>query len=1071
MQKSNERGIALITTMLVLMLISALLIGFTTVVMSDQRYRFIDGDRVKAFYGASGGMEKLTADLGNLFLKNVAPTNAQVLALTGVASQPSISGVTFTAVNQPDPLPASELTSFYCTSTPGPPAVNRQPVVVGTPGYTITFCANTATNNPTTTAEVSTIKTGPYEGLMALKAPYQIDVTAKTATFGEVHLVRTIEAVAIPVFQFGIFSDVDLGFNAADDFSFGGRVHTNGSLFLSQGDGTTLTLSEKVTAVKEVVRQRLSNGATIDSSNKDGTIKLTKGGGAYVTMDRTWGSVVDGPTSAQNEPTWHTTSLSTYKNYIRNGRTGARQLNLPLINVSVGGKNTDLTRRPPAAESPLSILFNERLFSKASIRVLLSDTAADIANLPSIDNAIAPVSLEAGASFGVVPHVTAPIPIATSPGAVAGVTVGTVAGGSTTTTIRVNAPFPTYYQAPALVATSLLTGLQWSINCTAKTANTFLNCAVATIAPNLVGTIPIGSPVTPVAPGTVNGVAASVPTTALVLVGGARTVTLSTVAPNAGTAAFAPQTFWIDDNVVTCTAYDLTVPQFSACTSLMTANPANGKLITTFAMSPQNTSLIGGFIKIERLNASDSTWHDITAEILGYGIGAPSQVISTSGLNCDTLANDPSPNAIIRLQRLHDSGQVNNTTANCTPKAGASKYDYWPNTLFDGREGWPRDNTPAGANIKIGGVMHYIAIDAGNLAEWFAHAAPYNTAGDTGNLSKPDNGGYSIYISDRRNNRNLVSQETGEYGWEDFVNPLSATATPNGALDTGEDLNATTDVGYVPVLDVYGGHFNCNGAIDQLQFNGVTCALAAPATYTSFYQAALGPMSDMVSPAESAAGLNGIGRAMVNRPLMFRRAIELIHGGSIATNVTGFTLVTENPVYMRGDWNATQALGFTGAHAATSVIGDAFTALSSNWSDPISFVSPYSAGGRSKRTGDSYYRLAVLAGKGALFPQPVGTSSTYGTDGGAHSFIRYLEDNAAAGADTIHYKGSLATFYYNRQGVGVFKGTDGVVYGIPANRDFSFDTDFLIPALLPPLTPVFRDMNAVGFSQELRPGK
>ena len=226
-------------------------------------------------------------------------------------------------------------------------------------------------------------------------------------------------------------------------------------------------------------------------------------------------------------------------------------------------------------------------------------------------------------------------------------------------------------------------------------------------------------------------------------------------------------------------------------------------------------------------------------------------------------------------------------------------------------------------------------------------------------------------------------------------------------------------------------------------------------------------MSDMVTAAESA-NLNGVGRAMVNRPLMFRRAIELIHGGSIATNVTGFTLVTENPVYMRGDWNA--AGGFLGAHAATSVIGDAFTALSGNWSDILSFASPYSAVGRSKRTPDSYYRVAILAGKGALFPQPAGTGSTFGTDGGAHSFVRYLEDNGNA-PDTIHYKGSLATFYYNRQGVGVFKGTNGLVYGIPANRDFTFDTDFLIPALLPPLTPVFRDMNAVGFSQELRPGK
>jgi hypothetical protein len=53
----------------------------------------------------------------------------------------------------------------------------------------------------------------------------------------------------------------------------------------------------------------------------------------------------------------------------------------------------------------------------------------------------------------------------------------------------------------------------------------------------------------------------------------------------------------------------------------------------------------------------------------------------------------------------------------------------------------------------------------------------------------------------------------------------------------------------------------------------------------------------------------------------------------------------------------------------------------------------------------------------------------------------------------------------------VFKGVSGFVYGIPAVRDYSFDTDFLTPALTPPLTPMFRDMNAVGFSQELRPGK
>src|SRR4051794_27313340 len=84
MPHTSERGIAMITTLLVLMLISALLVGFTTVVMSDQRYRFIDRDRGQAFYAASAGVEKLTADIGNLFLEYVAPTATQVQNLTSV---------------------------------------------------------------------------------------------------------------------------------------------------------------------------------------------------------------------------------------------------------------------------------------------------------------------------------------------------------------------------------------------------------------------------------------------------------------------------------------------------------------------------------------------------------------------------------------------------------------------------------------------------------------------------------------------------------------------------------------------------------------------------------------------------------------------------------------------------------------------------------------------------------------------------------------------------------------------------------------------------------------------------
>src|SRR5437762_6106265 len=94
-RSGNERGVALIAAMLILMLMAALMIGFTTVVTSDQRYRGLEKDRTKAFYGAQSGIEKLTADLGNLFFNNVKPTAAQIAALS--ATPPVIPELQYAA--------------------------------------------------------------------------------------------------------------------------------------------------------------------------------------------------------------------------------------------------------------------------------------------------------------------------------------------------------------------------------------------------------------------------------------------------------------------------------------------------------------------------------------------------------------------------------------------------------------------------------------------------------------------------------------------------------------------------------------------------------------------------------------------------------------------------------------------------------------------------------------------------------------------------------------------------------------------------------------------------------------
>ncbi|HZP47284.1 MAG TPA: hypothetical protein VFB07_02035, partial [Vicinamibacterales bacterium] len=501
MRTSNERGIALITALLVMMLISALLVGFTTVVITDQRYRFIDKDRSQAFYGATAGVEKLTADLGNTFLKNVAPTNAQVTALTGTTAQPAITNVSFAATAAPTALPASELSTYDCNNSDG---VNRTPLTVGANGYTITFCALTATNNPTTLPGSRTINNAnsPYDGLYALKTPYQVDVTAKTNSGGEVHLSRTIEAVAVPVFQFGIFSDVDLAFHSGDDFAFGGRVHTNGNLFLAVGDGKTLTLGDKVTAYKDIIRAVLPNGNAIANNNSGGTVNMTKGGGTYRALAATEGSVQGGPGSTPWSG-WTALSLSTYKGYIKNGAngatrgTGAKMLTLPIIAPNVGGTNIDVIRRPRPLEDTTSILYGERMFNKASIRVMLSDTAADITNIPGVDNTVAPKSLEAGAGpYGNIPIATPmPAPLWATTAPVAQITSAVTAGNGVSININ-NGTLPATLQVPAITVSANGGANQWSVtNCKDKSPTQFINCTIAITVGGL-ATIPINATVT-----------------------------------------------------------------------------------------------------------------------------------------------------------------------------------------------------------------------------------------------------------------------------------------------------------------------------------------------------------------------------------------------------------------------------------------------------------------------------------------------------------------------------------------------------------------------------------------------
>ena len=188
-------------------------------------------------------MEKLTADVGTTFANQGALSTADMTTLTSVANQPTITGIQFLDAN------GNSTYQILCGNPLASPCV---PV------------SNNATMLPPS----------PYAGMQGLITPFTLSVTARgTVTGAEVKLTRQVQVVAIPVFQFGIYSDSDVSFFAGPPFDFGGRTHTNGNLWLAANSGP-LYLADKVTVAGQVIRTNLENGTALAGGSYTGVVTI-----------------------------------------------------------------------------------------------------------------------------------------------------------------------------------------------------------------------------------------------------------------------------------------------------------------------------------------------------------------------------------------------------------------------------------------------------------------------------------------------------------------------------------------------------------------------------------------------------------------------------------------------------------------------------------------------------------------------------------------------------------------------------------------------------------------------------
>lgn len=187
-------------------------------------------------------------------------------------------------------------------------------------------------------------------------------------------------------------------------------------------------------------------------------------------------------------------------------------------------------------------------------------------------------------------------------------------------------------------------------------------------------------------------------------------------------------------------------------------------------------------------------------------------------------------------------------------------------------------------------------------------------------------------------------------------------------------------------------------------------------------------------------------------------AVRVMNGGRLPANdgSYGFTLATAMPIYVLGDYNASNSFGSSLSQNSTTytepaaLMGDAISILSDNWSDANSADSDKSTdtgGGPSAK--NTTYNAAILAGIVQSNPNnSASMSSSKGYSGGVENFLRMLENWSG---QTVYYNGSIVVMFYSQYATNCWQQT-GYYYTAPT-RDWAFDTNFFIGADMPPITP------------------
>jgi len=859
----------------------------------------------------------------------------------------------------------------------------------------------------------NTISAGSNQGLYAEIIPMTLQVIATRPQGASANVTRGVEVALIPVFQFGVFCGYDCSYFAGPDFSFGGRVHTNQNLFLAAGGD--LVFNDRLSAFGQVVMDQLENGNPT-TNGYGGTVYVPKAtsGCPLNTFPPPGVNCValPGAATVPGDASWS----GGYP-----GVAGSANKNFP--SISSGTLNGFVTNSLTGA-------------TNMQLPFVQSSCTLNPPPIPCTD----------------------PIAIIRKP--------QTEASTSALGRARL------YNKAQIRI---LLADTQADLH----PERVFTDADDVQL-PNAPGFSSPGND--PFQNGQVTLTA-----------GGTEFAAFGNVGTNG----------WVSPD------RDAGPLGWAAGTQF----PLTGEL-TDQPATPAN--MTGPWIRVEYCNVPPpAACVGVTRDWLKLGF---SRIFNNPPTTPGSNMVDP--NAILILQQLRPSmAQGTVAQAQASGHGAGTQNNFYPINFYDAREGEMRDNDVANqtsgtktySSCSVNGIMNAVELDVGNLARWLNPANPFgHIAGTTNagpNVNYTNFNGYVLYFSDHRGmlpspnvsngGQTAAGVINGESGIEDVINRsqiLTSTAT-DGILEPASYYGySPEDVDQNGFLDNwgeknigYGFGINTNtvplnpyqriNVANKGTANSVDCA-----SYDTGTGALLTGNTDqegMANPVSGARHVLKLADAGMNAALqsylpVMPPASLCPQSAANPTGCGGFTIASENPVYVQGNYNSSVSDPFWGTanaspptqapHSAASIIADSVTLLSNSWSDMGSLMFPTAPGNRGTNA-PAYYRMAISGGKNIPFPIPTwgGVSKDFGTDGGMHNFLRYLE----TWNNPLNYDGSLVSMYYSEYDTGVFKCCT-TVYN-PPTRNYYFDVLFLNPANLPPATPEFQDIVNLSYHQNFTP--